>query len=58
MKALFGVGLTDAPPGLAQGLRLAVSDIRGYRSELAGRGVAVSAIRHAWVSQERNHRPT
>jgi catechol 2,3-dioxygenase-like lactoylglutathione lyase family enzyme len=42
----FGAGLTDAPPGSVQGLYLVVSDIEGYRSELMGRGVAVTEIRH------------
>ncbi len=42
----FGVGLTDAPPGSVQGLYLVVPDIDGCRSELTGRGVAVSEIRH------------
>ena len=42
----FGVGLTDASPGSAQGLYLVVSDIEACRTELADRGVAVSGIRH------------
>jgi len=42
----FGVGLTDAPPGSVQGLYLVVSDIEGGRSELTGRGVSVTEIRH------------
>lgn len=42
----FGAGLTDAPPGSVQGLYLVVSDIEGCRSELTGRGVTVSEIRH------------
>ena len=42
----FGVGITSAPPGTAQGLHLVVSDIVAAREELAGRGVGVSAVRH------------
>lgn len=42
----FGVGLTDASAGSAQGLYLVVSDIEGCRAELADRGIAVTEIRH------------
>jgi catechol 2,3-dioxygenase-like lactoylglutathione lyase family enzyme len=42
----FGVGLTDASPGSVQGLYLVVTDIEEFGQELAGRGVAVSDIRH------------
>ncbi len=42
----FGVGLTTATPGSAQGLHLAVSDIEAAREELAGRGIAVSDVYH------------
>jgi catechol 2,3-dioxygenase-like lactoylglutathione lyase family enzyme len=42
----LGIGLTDAPPGSARASYLAVTDIEAARRELAGRGVAVSAIRH------------
>ena len=49
----FGTGLTSAAPGSAQGLHLVVSDILAARAELAGRGVAVSEVRHlesgTWV---------
>ena len=49
----FGVGITSAPPGSAQGLHLIVSDIVAARAELAGRGVPVSEVRHlesgSWV---------
>jgi catechol 2,3-dioxygenase-like lactoylglutathione lyase family enzyme len=49
----FGAGLTSAAPGAAQGLHLVVPDILAARAELAGRGVAVSAVRHlesgTWV---------
>jgi catechol 2,3-dioxygenase-like lactoylglutathione lyase family enzyme len=42
----FGVGITSAPPGTAQGLHLVVSDIVAAREELAGRGVGISEVRH------------
>jgi catechol 2,3-dioxygenase-like lactoylglutathione lyase family enzyme len=49
----FGVGITSAPPGSAQGLHLIVTDIVAARAELAGRGVPVSEVRHlesgSWV---------
>jgi catechol 2,3-dioxygenase-like lactoylglutathione lyase family enzyme len=49
----FGTGLTSAAPGAAQGLHLVVPDILAARAELAGRGVAVSGVRHlesgTWV---------
>ena len=40
----IGVGLTDAQPGSARNLCLAVSDIAAARQELIDRGVAVDAI--------------
>ena len=42
----FGTGICPAPPGSAQGLHLVVSDIAAARAGLAGRGVAVSEVRH------------
>jgi catechol 2,3-dioxygenase-like lactoylglutathione lyase family enzyme len=49
----FGTGVTSAAPGSAQGLHLVVPDILAARAELAGRGVAVSQVRHiesgTWV---------
>jgi catechol 2,3-dioxygenase-like lactoylglutathione lyase family enzyme len=42
----FGKGVTTAPPGTAQGLFLAVSDIEAARAELVDRGVAVSEVFH------------
>jgi catechol 2,3-dioxygenase-like lactoylglutathione lyase family enzyme len=49
----FGVGITSAPPGSAQGLHLVVSDIVAARADLVKRGVNVSEVRHlesgAWV---------
>jgi len=37
----IGVGLTDAPPGSARALHLAVTDIEAAHRELTHRGVAV-----------------
>jgi catechol 2,3-dioxygenase-like lactoylglutathione lyase family enzyme len=49
----FGVGITAAPPGSAQGLHLVVSDIVAARDGLVRRGVEVGEVRHledgAWV---------
>jgi catechol 2,3-dioxygenase-like lactoylglutathione lyase family enzyme len=42
----FGMGITSAVPGSAQGLFLVVSDIEAARAELAGRGVEVSEAFH------------
>jgi catechol 2,3-dioxygenase-like lactoylglutathione lyase family enzyme len=42
----IGDGLTDAPPGSARAICLAVTDIEAARRELTGRGVKVSDIRH------------
>jgi catechol 2,3-dioxygenase-like lactoylglutathione lyase family enzyme len=41
-----GTGITDAAPGSIRGLHLVVTDIVAARSELVGRGVGVSDIRH------------
>ena len=40
----IGNGLTEAAPGSAPGLQMVVADIDAARSELAGRGVAVSDV--------------
>ena len=40
----IGNGLTEAAPGSAPGLQMVVVDIDAARSELAGRGVAVSEV--------------
>ncbi len=40
----FGVGMTETPPGSAQGLQLVVSDIEAARAELVERGVEVSEV--------------
>jgi len=49
----FGVGITAAPPGTAQGLHLVVSDIVAARADLVKRGAEVSEVRHlesgSWV---------
>ena len=42
----FGVGITAAPPGTAQGLHLVVSDIVAARAGLVKRGAEVSEVRH------------
>ena len=42
----FGVNLTTASPGSAQGLLLAVSDIEGARQEPVTRGVDASKVFH------------
>jgi catechol 2,3-dioxygenase-like lactoylglutathione lyase family enzyme len=42
----IGKGLSDAAPGSYRGTHLVVSDIEAARSELVGRGVDVSLIRH------------
>src|SRR3712207_1868541 len=47
----FGTGLTAALPGSARGLFLVVSDIEVARTELVGRGAAVSEPYHQWVGE-------
>ena len=42
----IGTGLTDAAPGSARAIYLAVTDIEAARRELTRRGVKVSGIRH------------
>jgi catechol 2,3-dioxygenase-like lactoylglutathione lyase family enzyme len=42
----FGVNLTSAAPGSAQGLLVAVSDIEAARQELANRGIEASEVFH------------
>jgi catechol 2,3-dioxygenase-like lactoylglutathione lyase family enzyme len=48
-----GAGIVDSTPGSLQGIQLVVSDIEAARTELAGRGVEVSQVRHfdngVWV---------
>ena len=43
---IFGSGVTSAPPGSAEGLQLAVTDIEAARAELVDRGVEVSEVFH------------
>ena len=43
----FGVKMTSAAPGSAQGNYLIVSDVQAARDELAARGVKVSEVFHA-----------
>ena len=40
----FGKGMGSAKPGSVAGLQLVVTDIEAARTELAGRGVDVSAV--------------
>jgi predicted enzyme related to lactoylglutathione lyase len=40
----LGKGITDAPPGAAQGIQMVVADIELAHAELAGRGVDVSDV--------------
>ena len=40
----IGNGLTEAAPGSAPGLQMVVADVDAARTELAGRGVAVSDV--------------
>ena len=42
----IGIGITDAAPGSYRGTHLVVTDIEAARTELVGRGVDVSDIRH------------
>ena len=42
----FGIGITDAAAGSYRGTHLCVTNIEDARTELVGRGVAVSEIRH------------
>ena len=42
----FGIGITPAPPGSAQGMHLVVPDIVIARDLLLRRGVQVSEVRH------------
>ena len=42
----FGMGVTSAAPGTAQGLFLVVSDIEAARAEFVGRGVDMGEIFH------------
>ena len=41
---VIGDGITEAPPGSAEGLLLVVDDIDAARAELAGRGLGISAV--------------
>ena len=49
----IGRGLAESTPGSLQGVQLVVADIEAARSELVGRGVDVTNIRHvedgAWL---------
>jgi catechol 2,3-dioxygenase-like lactoylglutathione lyase family enzyme len=43
---IFGVGVTSAAPGSAEGLHLAVTDVEAARAELVGYGADVSEVFH------------
>ncbi|MEU4130602.1 VOC family protein [Streptomyces wuyuanensis] len=45
-SVIFGNGVSDAAPGSAQGLHLAVSDIEAARAELVERGVDAGEVFH------------
>jgi catechol 2,3-dioxygenase-like lactoylglutathione lyase family enzyme len=40
----IGQGISQQPPGSAQGLQLVVEDVHAARAELAGRGVEVTEV--------------
>jgi catechol 2,3-dioxygenase-like lactoylglutathione lyase family enzyme len=42
----IATGIVATPPGTVEGLQLVVPDIEAARTELAGRGVAVSQVQH------------
>lgn len=42
----FGMNVTSAPPGSAQGLHLIVTDIEAAEADLTARGVATSGVYH------------
>ncbi|MGH2474336.1 MAG: glyoxalase superfamily protein [Candidatus Limnocylindrales bacterium] len=42
----IGIGLGDGVPGSLKGLQLCVADIDAAQAELAGRGVAITPVRH------------
>ena len=47
----FGIGINDdVAPGSVHGTHLVVTDIQAARSELTGRGVEVSDVRHMTAS--------
>src|SRR5262245_10590828 len=43
---LFGTGMTGAPPGSAQGLILAVEDVKAASAALVARGIEVGDVFH------------
>ena len=45
-SVIFGIGITSAPPGSADGLQLVVSDIEAARADLAGHGAPVGEVFH------------
>jgi catechol 2,3-dioxygenase-like lactoylglutathione lyase family enzyme len=45
-SVIFGTGVTDAPPGAAEGMQLVTDDIDAARAELARLGAPVSEVLH------------
>lgn len=45
-SVIFGMGLTTAPPGSAQGLHLVVTDIEAAHAELTDLGITVDKVFH------------
>lgn len=45
-SVIFGVGVSDAPPGSVRGLHLVVADLDAARTRLLGLDVAVSEVFH------------
>jgi catechol 2,3-dioxygenase-like lactoylglutathione lyase family enzyme len=45
-SVIFGVGVTDAAPGSAEGMQLVADDINAARTSLAGLGAPVSEVFH------------
>ena len=53
-SVIFGMNVTAAAPGSAQGLYLVVSDIEAARAELLGHGVEVSGLFHEPATSRRH----
>ena len=45
-SVIFGIGITSATPGSADGLQLVVTDVEAARDELISRGADVSEVFH------------
>ena len=53
----FGLGLTTAAPGSAQGMYLVVDDIEAARQDLINRGADVGEVDHGFGPGSQNHAP-